>query len=272
MLLSNLFGRGLFMEAAEANGAQGAGTPASAPVEQAPAAPTLETTSVQEAENPIPEAEPEKGYLADTGWGDVMGEFEGKPAVSMALDFVAKAGIGLEDPAVQLAAQEGDFTMLKAKLAAEGVQGYEPMLAILEAESQAYFAEQEKATEATAASIRNVLGEDTEQIFSWGRDAMSDSEKDAFNSMLDAGGDKAIIAAIALGSLYNSHFEGTKPAENLTANLATTAPTASNSALSARDFAAEVEKLGKRYGSDTYSTPEYKQLQSRREAGRNRGI
>lgn len=270
MLLSQLFGR-VFMEAAEAGGAQGAGAP-SAPTEAAPATVAPAGTEQAPPANPVPEAQAEDDYLATTGWGEVMGEFEGKPAVSMALDFVAKAGISLEDPAVQLAAQEGDFTMLKAKLSAEGVQGYEPMLAILEAESKAYFAEQEKAKEQTAATITNVLGEDTEQIFAWGRESMSDSEKEAFNSMFDAGGEQAIIAAIALGTLYNTHFEGTKPAANLTANLATVAPSSANSALSAREFAAEVEELGKRYGSDTYATQEYKALQARREAGRNRGI
>lgn len=262
----------VYCEAAESQTSASTGAPVDTQVQS--------TEPVQTSQEPVKQAEApkedtaegkENDYLAETGWGGVVSELEDKPALSMAMDFVAKAGISLEDPAVQLAATEGDFTMLEAKLAAEGVQGYEAMLAILKGASDEYFADKQAKAEADVQAVQNILGENHTEIWDWAKGSMDDTDKDVFNSLFEQGRHHAIVAGIALKALYEQNFEGTVPAQSLTKDLSTTSSNKSG-AITRQEFASQTQELAKKYGSDVYNSREYQMLQQRRELGRRKGI
>lgn len=224
----------------------------------------------KEETKPTEEPKPD-AYLETTGWGSVVSELSDAPALSMAMDFIAKAGISIEDQAVQLAAQEGDFTMLEAKLAAMGLQGHEPMLAILKGASEEYFAEKQAKAEADVQAVQGILGENHAEVWEWAKGSMDEQDKEVFNSLFDQGGHHAIVAGIAMKALYDQNFEGSIPAQSLTKDLAATSANAGN-AITRQEFSQLTQELARKYGSDVYSSREYKALQQRRELGRRKGI
>lgn len=267
--LQNLFA--VYSEAAESQTSASVGAPAETQAQTTET--TVQTEAKQTTEAPKEDTTEEKAndYLTSTGWGAVVSELEDKPALSMAMDFVAKAGISLEDPAVQLAAKDGDFSMLEAKLAAEGVQGYEAMLAILKSASDEYFAEKQAQAEADVQAVQNILGENHAEIWDWAKGSMDETDKEVFNGLFEQGGHHAIVAGIALKALYEQNFEGSMPAESLTKDLATSSSNKSG-AITRQEFASLTQELAKKYGSDVYNSREYQMLQQRRELGRRKGI
>lgn len=239
------------------------GSPAIAPtapvITETPAAPI----TLPIAEKP-PEAKPAEGPAP------VVYESTNDPALDMALEFVGKFGIGPDDPAM-VAAGDGNFALLEAKLAAMGdkAKGFEKFLAL---GKSSYASVQEKAkAEATqkAADIYKVVGgeEQWNAIKTWASKNAEPAEQTVVNAALAAGGMQAKAMAFYLSNLYDNASgvnQAGKPAvaPNASANAAT------SGSLSPRAYTKEVDALARKLGSRMESSPEYKQLQSRRQAWR----
>lgn len=267
----------VYQEAASAEG----GSPAAA----APAAPEA---APAEAAQPIslgePGAEPAKEEPAkqdpakeepaqvedSTGLQEYIDKYaEEKPALGLALGFLRDAGIKVTDPAFQLAEVEGDFSLLEAALALQGKPGTDQMVAILKQEVEAHKAAIAAAEAETTELVQGILGDNHEEILGWARETASDEEKEAFNNLFEAGGIYARAAATLLKQAYTG-TGATIPAKHA---VDTGKPVAgANTALTARDYANEVQALAKKLGGDPRNSPEYAQLTKRREAGRKRGI
>lgn len=255
---------GGYMEAeAGGEGTGGGGTPAapapapSAPVESAP----VESPAAPE-ETPVLEA---MGYSQfEDNWKD-------KPAVGLAVNFVAEAGIAFNDPAVTLANEQGDFTLLEALLAQKNIPGSDKMLAILKAESESFFAAQAAEQAKTEATVKNILGDQFNEKWEWARSNFADDERMAFNEMFQEGGHKAVIAALAMNAVYAEHSNASVPASNPTADIAPAAAPSVGS-MDRRSFSEATNALQDKYGYDYANTAEYQTLIRQRQAARNRGI
>lgn len=222
-----------------------------------------------------PEVTPEKvaeepGAVEDNGMQQYIDQYQAEnPALGLALGFLRDAGISPTDPAFQLAEVEGDFELLKATLAAKALPGTDAMVAILEKAVASHFEAVEKAEAETTALVTEILGEQKDEVLEWARSTASDEEKTAFNDMLEAGGVYARAAAVLLREAFQSSGN-TIPAKHA---VETATPGAvANGPLTAREFAAETEKLARKLGGDPRGSAEYAQIQRRREAGRKRGI
>lgn len=191
------------------------------------------------------------------------------PAVSVALGFLKEHGINVTDDAFQLAEFEGDFSLLKAVLAQKGATGSTEMLGILEKAVADYHAECEKVEQENDALVRSLLGEQTDDIFAWASENASAEEKEVLNSLLEAGGLYSRAAAMLLREAYNGASNVTIPASNPV--KVPSSPDFSQP-LSAREYAAEVNKLAQKLKGDPRGTAEYAALTARREAGRRKGI
>lgn len=222
-----------------------------------------------------PEVTPEKGAeepgaVEDNGMQQYIDQYqEENPALGLALGFLRDAGISPTDPAFQLAEVEGDFELLKATLAAKALPGTDAMVAILEKAVASHFEAVAQAEAQTTALVTEILGEQKDEVLEWARSTASDEEKTAFNDMLEAGGVYARAAAVLLREAFQGSGN-TIPAKHA---IETATPGAvANGPLTAREFAAETEKLARKLGGDPRGSAEYAQIQRRREAGRKRGI
>jgi hypothetical protein len=222
-----------------------------------------------------PEVTPEKtteepGAVEDNGMQQYIDQYQAEnPALGLALGFLRDAGISPTDPAFQLAEVEGDFELLKATLAAKALPGTDAMVSILEKAVASHFEAVEKAEAETTALVGEILGEQKDEVLEWARSTASDEEKTAFNDMLEAGGVYARAAAVLLREAFQG-AGNTIPAQH----AVKTAETAQggHTPLTARDYAAEVEKLARKLGGDPRQSAEYAALTRRREVGRKRGI
>lgn len=212
----------------------------------------------------------EPGAPDATGMQEYIDKYsEEKPALGLALGFLRDAGVNVGDPAFQLAEVEGDFSLLEAVLATKDLPGKEHMLGILKQEVAAYQEKVEAFEAQTTELVQGILGEQHEEVLQWARDTASDEEKEAFNNLFDAGGVYARAAATLLKQAFGGS-NNTIPAKHA---IETSTPAAGgNAPLTARDYAAEVQKLSKAVGGDPRATQEYQNLGKRREAGRKRGI
>ena len=223
-----------------------------------------------EPEKPVVEDEAPQDVPEDNGMQQYIDQYQAdNPALGLALGFLRDAGISPTDPAFQLAEVEGDFELLKATLAAKNLPGTDAMVAILEKAVSSHFEAVEAAEAATTALVTEILGEQKDEILDWARSTASDEEKTAFNDMLEAGGVYARAAAVLLQQAFTG-AGNTVPAQHA---IKTAQPSqGGHTPLTARDYAAEVDKLARQVGGDPRQTQEYAALTRRREAGRKRGI
>lgn len=262
MNISRKFGS-VYQEEAGADGAAGGGGPAA----------TVETPTPDAAAEKA--VEPTKEPAKEPGEVHAMDQYieqysADNPALSVALGFLKDNGISPTDPAFQMAEHGGDFTLLKALLAKSGAPGTDAMVAILEGAVQDHFNAIEEHDKATNALVEEVLGENKDAILDWARANADEDEKTAINEMLEAGGVYARAAAIMLSQAYGAAPDITRKAANPVQH---STPVGAGTPLSAREYAAEVDKLYRKLGNtDPRGTPEYRELSARRAAARARGI
>lgn len=246
----------------EEAGAEAGSPAAAAPSEPAaPAAPAATTATTEPAAPAAP---------ATVDYSGVISEYaEGKPALAVALGFLGECGIDHTGQAFELA-KGGDFTLLEAELAKLGKAGTAEMVAILKQEVEANDKAAQEHAAKTEQTLNDILGESKDVILEWARSGATEQEKSAINEMLDAGGFYAHCAAVALREAYQNS-NNTIPAKNPVTS--SSASQGAATALTARDFAAECEKLSRANGgADPRLLPGYAQLQQRRAVGRKQGI
>ena len=193
----------------------------------------------------------------------------GDVGLDMALAFVGKAGIGGEHPAM-VAATAGDFSILKATLAAKGVAGWEQFIALGEAAYARTAKEAEAKSTANREAIYKEAGgkEEWVAIQTWAGANATDTEKAEINALLNQGGLAAKGAVKYLADMYsrannvvvNPREAGAAAARQPTAN--------SNAPLSPKEYSAAVGALNNKLGGRLEGSKEYANLQARRQAYR----
>ncbi len=201
----------------------------------------------------------------------VVYEKTGDVGMDMALEFVGKLGIGLEHPAMKAAA-EGDFSILKATLAAKGTPGWEQFVELGEAAYHKGVKEATTKQEKIRDGIYAEAGgkEQWTQVHAWASANATAEEKAEINTLLNQGGLAAKGAVKYLVDTYNraTNVEVT-PRDPLTnAGRGGGAPAATNGPLTAREYAEEVRQLSNKLNGRLEGSKEYENLQRRRQAGR----
>lgn len=200
-------------------------------------------------------------------------EKTGDAALDLALAYVVSKGISRDDPAVQLAAETGDFTALKAKLAAAGATDAEPYMDAaksaydrFKAKSDAATAEITQSAEKASASV----GATWDKVKEWAGKEASPEQKQQINDALAAGG---VTAKATLQWLANAYAKANPPSGKAAVNSDAPPASAAQGGLTAKEYAKEVEKLYASSGfKDVTRTPAYQALQQRRLAGKAAGL
>ena len=196
----------------------------------------------------------------------------GDAGLDYALNFVGKLGYGDTHPAM-LAAQKGDFSLIRAELATKGVAGSDAVLALAEQAYTRFAAEDaKKATELSGFAAQAAgSAENWAVVRAWAAAEATPQEKAQVNAAIAQGGLVAQGVIAQLVNLYQQKHTLPKDAASVAKPGAVggAAPTAGP--MTAQAYAQAVEQLRQKYGSNTDSTPEYAALQSQRLAARRAG-
>lgn len=221
-----------------------------------------------QAQQPAPQGEQPKVDTvpsATDGEGIVTYDPTGDAGLDFALSFIGSLGIEGTDPAM-VAAANGDFSFIEAKLAAMGekAKGWEQHIALGKQaygrQLDAFKAEQGK----TLAAVHAVAGGEDQwkALVAWAGTQVSPEEKAALDAMFDAG---PVSAAMAARMLMQAHAEakGTtvKPANP--AQSASGLPPAAPTALTQANYAKEVDALYQQIGSRMDTSPEYAAIRAK---------
>lgn len=199
----------------------------------------------------------------------------GNASLDYALSFVGELGYGPAHPAI-LAAQEGNFHLIAAELAREGVRGADQVIALAK---QAY--EQEKGkVEAQKAELTKFAYEvaggasNWKQVQSWASTNATPQEKQQINALLASGGFAAQSAINFLVTQYSKVNTLNKaPAAVAKANAGGSRGQDVGGAISAQEYGQLVQQLiYANGGRDVSHTREYQDLQARRLSGRRAGL
>ena len=194
----------------------------------------------------------------------------GDVGLDMALDFIGKAGLDSDHPAVK-AAINGDFTILKATLAAKGSPGWEQFVALGEAAYERANTAATAKNDAIRESVYQEAGGKDEWITvqKWASDNATPAEKAEVNALLNQGGLAAKAAVRHLVESYNRATNVVVEPRDGTANASRGGDnTAANGPLSPRAYADAVQQLNAKLGGRLDGSKEYQSLQSRRSAYR----
>ena len=244
-------------EAGGAGGATGAAAPAAPPV--APDVPTA-----PEAQPAAPAKEPEAGKATYEKSGD--------PGLDFAIDFVSGLGIAADDPAYK-AAEQGNFDLLRVKLATMGdkARGFEAVLAVAEKAYESLASDRDAKVTARAELVHQEAGGEQEwaAVREWAKQAAEPAEKAEINAMLNGGPIAAKAAVQYLKSMYSA-ASGTSnpPAKAVPASAGAGGAGGRNGPMSPTDYKAAVQELSRKLGPRIDESPEYRVLQSRRQAWR----
>lgn len=191
----------------------------------------------------------------------------GDVGLDMALAFVGKAGISQEHPAMQ-AATNGDFSILKATLAAKGVAGWEQFVALGEAAYARTTADNDKKAAASREAVYKVAGgeDNWNAIKTWAGTNATPEEKAEINALLNQGGLAAKGAVQYLMQAYAKAANVEVNPRDPLANAGALPAAVANAPLSAREYAAEVQQLNNKLGGRLEGSKEYASLQRRRAA------
>lgn len=203
--------------------------------------------------------------------GEVF-EFEptGDVGLDMALAFIGKAGIAETHPAM-VAATNGDFSILKATLAAKGVAGWEQFVALGEAAYTRKADETAKAQAAVKEAVYKEAGgkDEWEAIQKWASANATPEEKTEINALLNKGGLAAKGAVKYLADAYaRANNVEVNPRDPLANAARGGVPHSDNAPLSPREYATEVQKLNNKLNGRLEGSTEYAKLQARRAAFR----
>lgn len=257
------------------SGSAGAGTPMVGTQPEQPKQPEqpqepteVEDVHVGEKETPVvtPDASRENEFKYDP---------TGNASLDYALDFVGQLGFGPNHPAI-LAAQDGDFHLISAELAREGVRGAEQVIALAK---EAYSQETAKAEsgrqEVSKFAFEAAGGEaNWRQVQSWASANATPQEKAQINQLIAAGGFAAQSAISFLVQQYSKVNTLAKaPAKVASANASSGRGQDVGGALSAAEYGRLVQELVYANGGrDVTGSAEYQSLQQRRLQGRRSGI
>ena len=249
--------------AAAATQAQAGQAPAqSQPPAAAPAAaPDVRLDAPADGVTPNPDTSQEFSY-----------DPTGDAGLDYALNFVGKLGYGDAHPAI-LAAQKGDFSLIRAELATKGVAGSDAVLALAEQAYTRFAAEDAKKAEELAGFAAQAAGsaENWAVVRAWAAQEATPQEKAQVNAALAQGGLVAHGVISQLVALYQQKHTLPKDAAAVAKPGETGTAAMSNEPMTAKAYAQAVEALRQKLGNRTEDSPEYAALQSQRLAARRAG-
>lgn len=257
------FIRNFLMNEAGADGGDGGGAPAAAPA-AAPASVKLGDTA-EPAPAAVPEAaKPQPGdaeVLDKAGYAAV----DNDPGLNYAMKFLAGNGFNADNPAVE-AAFGGDFSLLKAELAAKGIGGWEQALGLAEQSYDRHV----KEGEAQAAKVGEIVtGVATARGVDWeaavahvGKTASAD-ERTAINGLLSNPATAHIAAQFITGSFIESGDGEFEPAAKAVGAGTQAVQGGQGGPLSRREYTAEMSKLRTSLGDAYMDSPQAQALYRR---------
>lgn len=221
-----------------------------------------------QAQTPAPQGEQPKVEVVPSDKdeaGIVTYDPTGDAGLDFSLAFIGSLGIEGTDPAM-IAAANGDFSFIEAKLAAMGdkAKGWEQHIALGKQaygrQLDAFKAEQGK----TLAAVHAVAGGEDQwkALVAWAGTQVSPEEKAALDAMFDAG---PTSAAMAARMLVQAHAEakGTTVRPANPAQAASGVAPAAPTALTTANYAKEVDALYQQIGSRMDTSPEYAALRQK---------
>ena len=196
----------------------------------------------------------------------------GDAGLDYALNFVGKLGYGDTHPAI-IAAQKGDFSLIRAELATKGVAGSDAVLALAEQAYTRFVAEDAKKAEELAGFAAQAAGspENWAVVRAWAAQEATPQEKAQVNAALAQGGLVAQGVISQLVNLYQQQHTLPKDAADVAKPGAVGTAAPSNEPMTAKAYAQAVEALRQKLGNRTEGSPEYAALQSQRLAARRAG-
>ena len=196
----------------------------------------------------------------------------GDAGLDYALNFVGKLGYGDTHPAI-IAAQKGDFSLIRAELATKGVTGSDAVLALAEQAYTRFAAEDAKKSEELAGFAAQAAGsaENWAVVRAWAAQEATPQEKAQVNAALAQGGLVAQGVISQLVNLYQQKHTLPKDAAAVAKPGAVGTAAPSNEPMTAKAYAQAVEALRQKLGNRTEDSPEYAALQSQRLAARRAG-
>lgn len=198
--------------------------------------------------------------------GSISYQPTGDAALDVALSFIGGVGIAGDDPSV-IAAANGDFALLEAKLAVLGdkAAGWQQMLNLAKdayARAQVNFkAHVEKTDNAILSVVQSA--ENWNAIKAWAAKNADPAEKAEINKMIDAGPIQARAAATLLLNAYKAATGTVVNPSNPASNASGQSVAASNGKLAPGDYTTAVADLHRKLGNRMESSPEYAALRSR---------
>lgn len=184
--------------------------------------------------------------------------------LNYSLAFLARNGFDAANPAVD-AAMGGDFSLLKAELAAKGIPGWEQALGLGE---QAYgrAVESQKAKQAEVGkvvlSIAEESGVDWEEAVAHIGKSASDAEKSTLNSLMADPATARIAAAFITGQFLQT---GTSERDPVAAVGTGAAPAnqGQGGQITRREYTEKMRELRGKMGDDYINSPEAQALYKR---------
>lgn len=228
-----------------------------------PAAPA--STKVEGADAPAAPAKPETGKTDDVLDKAGYALAENDPGLNYAMTFLATNGFNADNPAVE-AAFDGDFSLLKAELAAKGIGGWEQAVGLAE-QSYGRHVDAAKATEAkvgeVVTGVAEKAGVDWEQAIAHVGKTASADERTAINQLLSNPATAHIAAQFITGSFIDSGDVEYNPAARAVSDGAQAHQGAQGGALTRAEYTTEMNKLRKTIGEDYMDSPQAQALYRR---------
>ena len=228
--------------------------------------------SVLLEETPVPVVTPAPAAVVPVAASEAPVEYEptGDVGMDMALAFVGKAGIAIDHPAMK-AAEQGDFTILRAVLAQKGVAGYEQFVALGEAAYQRTVAANATKAKAVETQVHQLAGgpEEWNAVRTWAGANATPEEKAEINALLNKGGLATKGVVRYLVDAYNRANNVEVTPKDPTVNAGRGGePTGANAPLGPRAYQEAVNALNNKLNGRLEGSKEYANLQARRAAYR----
>lgn len=207
---------------------------------------------------------------------DTSNEFSYEPTgdagLDYALSFVGKLGYGDSHPAI-IAAQQGDFTLIRAELATQGVAGAEAVVALAEQSYERFQKEDAAKAQELANFAAEAAGsaENWAVVRGWAASEATPAEKAQVNAALAQGG---IVAQGVIGqlvALYQQKHTLPKQAADVAVPGAAGSAAPATGPMTAKAYAEAVHALQMKYGNQVDGNPEYAALQAQRLAAKRAG-
>ncbi|ANH51096.1 head scaffolding protein [Pseudomonas phage VSW-3] len=244
--------------------AEAAAPAAAAPAAEAAPAPASVKLNEEAPAAPAPAPKPEAGdadVLDKAGFAPV----ENDPGLNYAMKFLATNGFDAENPAVA-AAFSGDFSLLKAELAAKGIGGWEQALGLAEQSYDRHVKEGEaKATEVgkVVTDVAAAQGVDWEAAVAHVGASATAEERTAINSLLSDPKTAHIAARFITNSFIESGDGEYAPAAAAVKDGAQAHHGTQGGPLSRREYTAEMGKLRESLGDAYMDSPQAQALYRR---------